>query len=257
MASHSFSEEQLNRYARHIVLPEVGGAGQQRLLDSHVFVIGAGGIGSPVLLYLAAAGVGTIEVIDDDTVDLSNLQRQILFGNPDIGTPKVEAAANSIHRINPGINVIVHQERLTTENAKTLLSNAEVIIDGSDNFPTRYLVNDTAYELRKPLVSGAMHRFEGQVTVFPNDHKPESPCYRCLYPEAPEPGLIPSCKEAGILGVVPGVIGSICATEAIKILLGKGDTLADRLLSYDALAMSFREFRIRRNAKCKLNGEGA
>lgn len=253
--SGDFTELQLERYARHIVLPKVGGKGQRRLLASRVFVVGAGGLGSPILMYLASAGVGTIEVIDDDLVDLSNLQRQIVHATPRVGTPKVESAARAIAEINPDVRVITHRERLTRHNALALFAHADLILDGSDNFPTRFLVNDAAWMLRKPLVSGAMFRFEGQVTVFPNDGGADSPCYRCVFPEPPPPGLVPTCQEAGIFGSIPGVIGSIQATEAIKILLGLGEPLAARLLLFDALEMRFREVRLHRDPACALNGD--
>lgn len=255
MSSHGFTPEQLDRYARHIILPQVGGKGQRRLLDSRVFVVGAGGLGSPVILYLAAAGVGTIEVIDADRVDASNLQRQVLHSTPRIGMEKVASAREAVAALNPDIQLIAHNELLTKDNALEKMKHADVVIDGSDNFPTRYLVNDVCWFLRKPLVSGAMHRFEGQATVFPMDGGADSPCYRCLFSEPPPPGLVPSCQEAGILGVVPGVIGSIQATEAIKLLLGIGEGLAGRLLVYEALTMKFREIRLRRDRRCALNGD--
>ncbi|MBI5154050.1 molybdopterin-synthase adenylyltransferase MoeB [Candidatus Poribacteria bacterium] len=250
-----FTEEQLQRYSRHIILPQVGGKGQRRLLESRVFVVGAGGLGSPVLLYLAAAGVGTIEIIDADRVDASNLQRQIVHTTARLGMDKTESARRAIAGINPDVRVMAHQELLTKANVLERFAAADVIVDGSDNFPTRYLVNDAAYRLRKPLVSGAMYRFEGQVTVFPNDGGAESPCYRCLFAEPPPPGTVPTCQEAGIFGCVPGVIGSIQATETIKLLLGIGETLAGRLLLYDALAMTWRELKLRRDPECALNGD--
>ncbi len=250
-----FTDEQLHRYARHIILPQVGGKGQRRLLDSSVLVVGAGGLGSPVLLYLAAAGVGTIHVVDADVVDLSNLQRQIVHTTGAIGRSKVESAADTIRAINPGVNVVTHREWLTAENAPGLFAQADVIVEGSDNFPTRYLVNDAAYMARKPLVSGAMFRFEGQVTVFPNDAGADSPCYRCLFPEPPPPDAVPTCQEAGILGCVPGVIGGIQANEVLKLLLGIGDSLAGRLLLFDALRMTFREVKLKRDPECALNGD--
>jgi len=250
-----FSEEQLERYARHIILPQVGGKGQRRLLDSRVLVVGAGGLGSPVLLYLAAAGVGKLDIIDFDLVDTSNLQRQVIHHTSDIGRPKAQSAAEAIRALNPDVEVIIHEKALLPENAMELFSRVDVIVEGSDNFPTRYLVNDAAFFARKPLVSGALFQFEGQVTVFPNDGGEESPCLRCLFPEPPEPGLVPSCQEAGILGAIPGIIGSMQATEVIKLLLGIGKPLAGRLLTLDALAMRWREIRLRRNPSCPLNGD--
>ncbi|MEQ8819936.1 MAG: molybdopterin-synthase adenylyltransferase MoeB [Sumerlaeia bacterium] len=250
-----FTPEQLDRYARHIVLPKVGGKGQKKLLDSRVFVIGAGGLGSPILLYLAAAGVGTLEIADMDRVDRSNLQRQIIHRSSTIGESKIESARAAIADLNPDVKVVAHERRVTARNAMELLANADVIVEGSDNFPTRYAVADAAFLLRKPLVSGAMFRFEGQVTVFPNDGGEDSPCYRCLFPEPPPAGAVASCQEAGIFGAVPGVIGSIQATETIKVLLGIGEPLIGRLLLFDALAMSFRSVKVRRNPKCALNGD--
>ncbi len=250
-----FTDEQLHRYARHIILPQVGGRGQRRLLDSSVLVVGAGGLGSPVLLYLAAAGVGTIHIIDADTVDLSNLQRQIVHTTERVGASKVDSASDMLRSINPDVKVIAHREWLSESNALKLFAQADVIVEGSDNFPTRYLVNDAAYMVRKPLVTGAMFRFEGQVTVFPNDGGADSPCYRCLFPEPPPPGAVPTCQEAGILGCVPGVIGSIQANEVIKLLLNIGDSLIGRLLVFDALRMAFREVKLKRDAECALNGD--
>ena len=249
------TDAQAERYARHVILPQVGGKGQRRLLASRVFVVGAGGLGSPAIMYLAAAGVGTIEVADFDNVDLSNLQRQIIHATHSIGTPKVESARESVAARNPDVEFIAHNERLTAANIMERIAHADVVIDGSDNFPTRFLVNDACWLARKPLVSGAMQRFEGQVTVFANDGGANSPCYRCLFPEPPPPGLVPSCQEAGILGVISGVVGSLQATEAIKLLLGIGDSLAGRLLVYDALGASFRTIKLRRDPKCALNGD--
>jgi adenylyltransferase/sulfurtransferase len=250
-----FTNEQIERYARHIILPQVGGKGQRRLLESRVLVVGAGGLGSPVLLYLAAAGVGTLDVVDFDVVDASNLQRQVIHSTAGIGRPKAHSAAEAIRRLNPDVNVVVHETALLPGNAVDLFAKADVIVEGSDNFPTRYLVNDAAYFARKPLVSGALFQFEGQVTVFPNDGGEDSPCLRCLFPEPPPPGLVPSCQEAGILGAIPGIIGSMQATEVLKLLLGVGQSLAGRLLTLDALAMRWREIRLRRNPRCPLNGD--
>ena len=252
---HNFTEQQLERYARHIILPQVGGKGQRRLLDSRVFVVGAGGLGSPVIMYLAAAGVGTIEVADADRVSLSNLQRQVLHATDRIGQPKIESAREAVAALNPDVKLIGHEEYLNKDNILERLSSADVVVEGSDNFATRFLVNDACHFLKKPLVSGAMFRFEGQVTVFPHDGAPDSPCYRCVFPEPPPPGLIPTCQEAGILGCVPGVIGSLQANEVIKLLLGTGDLLKGRLLIFDALAAGFREIKIQRDPACALNGD--
>lgn len=253
--SQRFSNDQLQRYSRHILLPQVGGRGQERLLGARVFVVGAGGLGSPAILYLAAAGVGTIEVADGDCVDLSNLQRQVLHGTPDVGTPKVESARQAVAAINPDVRFIGHREWLRQENILRLMADADVVVEGSDNFSTRFLVNDACRMLRKPLVSGALFRFEGQISVFPNDGGADSPCYRCLFPEPPPPGLIPTCAEAGILGSVAGVIGTLQATEVLKLLLGIGETLAGRLVVADLLAMRFREVRLHRDPDCPLCGD--
>jgi molybdopterin/thiamine biosynthesis adenylyltransferase len=255
LPAERFTNEQIERYARHIILPQVGGKGQRRLLGSRVLVVGAGGLGSPVLLYLAAAGVGTIDIIDFDVVDASNLQRQVIHTTADLGRPKAISAAESIRALNPDVNVVVHEDALLPSNALELFRACDVIVEGSDNFPTRYLVNDAAHLARKPLVSGALFQFEGQVTVFPNDGGADSPCLRCLFPEPPAPGLIPSCQEAGIFGVVPGIIGSMQAAEVIKLLLGIGKPLAGRMLTLDALAMKWREIKLRRNPRCPLNGD--
>lgn len=255
MASNTFTNDQLHRYARHIILPQVGGRGQQRLLGARVAVVGAGGLGSPALLYLAAAGVGTLDVIDADRVDISNLQRQVLHTTERVGEWKTASAAAAIGALNPDVRLVEHRAWLTAANALDVLASADVILDGSDNFPTRYLVNDAAFLLKKPLVSGAMFRFEGQVTIFPNDGADDAPCYRCLFPDPPPPDLIPSCQEAGILGCVPGVLGSMMACETVKLLLGVGESLRGRLLLFDALAMRTREVKLRRNPRCTLNGE--
>jgi adenylyltransferase/sulfurtransferase len=249
--STSFSDEQVRRYSRHILLPEVGGVGQRRLLQSRVLVIGAGGLGSPVVMYLAAAGVGTIGVVDFDSVEVSNLQRQVIHGTSDIGRPKVESAAETARDINPDVNIESHQVRLTSQNAFDLIGQYDVVVDACDNFPTRYLANDACVLLGKPLVHGAIYRFDGQTTVF----KPGEGCYRCLFPAPPPPGAVPSCAEAGVLGVLPGIIGTIQATEVIKLLLGIGETLAGRLLIFDALNMDFRDIRLRRNPACPVCGD--
>ena len=248
----SFTPSQRRRYSRHFLLPEVGEAGQQKLLESKVLLIGAGGLGSPAGLYLAAAGIGTIGIIDDDVVDESNLQRQILHTTAFIGKPKVESAAATINALNPDVRVVPHIERLNPNNAFTILGAYDVIVDGSDNFSTRYLVNDVSVLLNIPVVHGSIFRFEGQATVFDPER---GPCYRCIFPEPPPPELAPNCSEAGVLGVLPGVIGLIQATETIKVILGIGETLVGRLLAYDALDMRFRELRIPKDPECPMCGE--
>jgi molybdopterin/thiamine biosynthesis adenylyltransferase/rhodanese-related sulfurtransferase len=245
--------EQETRYSRHVLLPEVGIEGQHKLLKSKVVCIGAGGLGSPSSMYLAAAGVGTLGMIDDDIVDASNLQRQILHGTDRLGTPKVESAERTIKNLNPDVKVDKHRARLTSDNALELLAPYDVIIDGADNFATRYLVNDVALRLGKPVIHASIFRFEGQLTVFPANG---APCYRCLYPEPPPPEDAPSCAEGGVLGVLPGIMGVLQATEAIKLILGLGQTLAGRLLVYDALATKFRELKLRRDPKCPTCGDG-
>lgn len=245
-----FSEEQIRRYARHILLREVGGVGQEKLLESKVLVIGAGGLGSPLILYLAAAGVGTIGVIDDDVVDLSNLQRQIAHTNDRIGVSKVESAAKAVAAINPDVKVIAHKQRLTVDNARALIADYDVVADGSDNFPTRFLVNDACFFAGKTLVSAAVLRFDGQLSTF----KPGGPCYRCLYPAPPPPGQIPSCDEAGVLGAVAGVLGTLQATEVLKEIIGIGEGMAGRLLIYDALSAAMRHVRIKPDPACPLCG---
>ena len=245
--------EQSLRYARHTMLPEVGEAGQVKLLQSKVLCLGAGGLGSPSGLYLAAAGVGTIGFVDDDVVDASNLQRQILHATDRVGLPKVESARRAIAGLNPDVKVIPHQTRLSSENVLDIIKDYDLIVDGADNFPTRYLLNDAALKLGKPVVHASIYRFEGQVTAFiPN----EGPCYRCLYPSPPPADMAPSCQEAGVLGVLCGVIGSLQANEAIKILLGIGKPLAGRLLMFDALGLKFREMKLRRDPTCPTCGEG-
>lgn len=248
-----FTEEQVRRYARHIILPGIGADGQRRLLDARVLVIGAGGLGSPVAMYLAAAGVGTLGVLDFDRVDESNLQRQILHDTSDVGRPKVESAVSRLRAINPGIEVVPYDTLLSSANAFDVLRGWDVVVDGTDNFPVRYLVNDATQMLGIPLVYGSIHQFDGQATVFlPGD---SAPCYRCLFPEPPPPGVVPSCAEGGVFGVLPGIVGSIQATEAIKLLTGLGDTLAGRLLIFDALRMDFTEVRVRRDASCPVCGD--
>lgn len=241
------SPEQRQRYARHLVLPEVGEEGQRRLLNSSVAIVGAGGLGSPVALYLAAAGVGTLAIIDFDEVDASNLQRQILHGVDRIGRAKVESARQTLQSINPDVDVVAQRHRLTADNALSLLSGYDLIVDGADNFPTRYLINDASLHLRTPVVHGSIFRFEGQASVF---HPYVGPCYRCLFPMPPPPEFAPNCAEAGVLGVLPGIIGSIQAMEVIKILLNIGEPLIGRLLVYDALDQAFTDVMVRRDPDC-------
>jgi thiazole biosynthesis adenylyltransferase ThiF len=250
-----FTEEQIKRYARHIILPEVGGKGQEKLLNSKVLVIGAGGLGSPAILYLAAAGVGTIGIVDFDVVDLSNLQRQIIHNTERVGTPKVESARRTVEMLNPDVKVITYNTRISKENIMDIIKDYDVVLDGTDNFPTRFLINDACYFAGKPLVSAAMLRFEGQVSVFDFRMKEQSPCYRCLFPEPPPPGLVPSCQEAGILGSIGGIMGCIQATEAIKLILGIGEPLVGKLLIMDALSMDFRKVKLRKDPNCPLCGE--
>lgn len=250
----TLSPEQRNRYQRHLLLPEVGDAGQQKLLESKVLLLGAGGLGSPAALYLAAAGVGTLGIIDMDVVDASNLQRQILHNLDRVGERKVDSAKKTLTSLNPDVRVVTYDVRLGADNVLEILDGYDVIVDGTDNFPTRYLVNDAALLLRIPVVHGSIFRFEGQATVF-NPYK--GPCYRCLVPEPPPPELAPSCAEAGVLGVLPGIIGSIQAMEAIKLLLDLGEPLVGRLLAYDALEQSFRTFKVNRDPDCPACADGA
>jgi len=245
--------DQETRYSRHTLLPEVGIDGQKKLLKTKVVCIGAGGLGSPSSMYLAAAGIGTLGLIDDDVVDASNLQRQILHGTDRLQTPKVDSAEKTLTNLNPDVRVEKHRARLTSANAIDLLGRYDVIIDGADNFATRYLVNDVALKLAKPVIHASIFRFEGQITVFPAQG---SPCYRCLYPQPPPPEEAPSCAEGGVLGVLPGTMGVLQATEAIKVILGLGDTLAGRLLVYDAIKTRFRELKLRRDPKCPTCGDG-
>ena len=245
------TKEELQRYARHLILPEVGPEGQAKLKAARVAVVGAGGLGSPVSLYLAAAGVGTIGLVDFDVVDATNLHRQILFGTSDVGRPKLEAAAARLNDINPNVRIVRFEERLTSENALRILADFDVVADGTDNFPTRYLVNDACVLLGKPNVYASIFRFEGQASVFWAKH---GPCYRCLYAEPPPPGLVPSCAEGGVLGVLPGLIGTIQASETIKLLLSAGEPLIGRLLLVDALGMRFRELKVRKNPDCAICG---
>ena len=250
----TLSAEQRNRYQRHLMLPEVGEIGQQKLLESRVLLLGAGGLGSPAALYLAAAGVGTLGVIDMDVVDESNLQRQVLHNVDRIGERKVDSAKKTLTALNPDVNVVTYDVRLGADNILDIIDGYDVIVDGTDNFPTRYLVNDASLLKRIPVVHGSIFRFEGQATVFAPY---EGPCYRCMIPEPPPAELAPSCAEAGVLGVLPGIIGSIQAMEAIKVLLGLGETLAGRLLAYDALEESFRTFKVNRDPECPACGENA
>jgi len=250
-----FSESQVQRYARHILLKEVGGTGQTKLLDAKVLMIGAGGLGSPVAMYLAAAGVGTIGIIDDDAVDLSNLQRQILHDTASVGQPKVASAQKTIARLNPDVNVTAHHERLTAKNAPALFADYDIIADGSDNFPTRFLVNDASFFAKRPLVSAAILRFDGQVATFKAfEAGDDRPCYRCLFREPPPAGLIPTCSEAGVLGALCGVIGSLQATEVLKEILGIGESLSGSLLICDALGTTFRKVKLNRDPECPLCG---
>src|SRR6516164_8568384 len=251
-ADVTLSPQEVARYSRHLIMPEVGMDGQKRLKAASVLLIGAGGLGSPLGLYLAAAGVGRIGLVDFDVVDYSNLQRQVLHGTPDVGRPKLQSARDRLAAINPEVQIDLYETRLTSANALSLFAPYDIIIDGTDNFPTRYLVNDACVLLDKPNVYGSIFRFDGQASVF---WPPHGPCYRCLYPEPPPPGEVPSCAEGGVLGILPGLIGCIQATEAVKLILGKGEPLIGRLLLYDALAMSFREFKVRRNPKCPVCGD--
>jgi adenylyltransferase/sulfurtransferase len=245
--------EEIRRYSRHLILPEVGLAGQKKICSTSVVCIGAGGLGSPIAMYLAAAGIGKIGVVDFDTVDFSNLQRQIIHGTPDVGRSKAESARDTIKRINPNVEVVLHNTRISSENALEILAQYDIVVDGTDNFPTRYLTNDACVLLKKPNVYGSIFRFEGQASVFA-PHL-DGPCYRCLYPEPPPPGMVPSCAEGGVLGVLPGIVGTIQATEILKLALGKGSSLIGRLLLFNALEMKFREVRLRRDPKCPLCGE--
>ncbi len=248
----AFTEQQIERYSRHIILPEVGGKGQRKLLDARVLIVGAGGLGSPVGLYLAAAGVGTIGVVDSDAVEMSNLQRQVLHATPDLGRPKCLSAREAMASINPDVTVVPHDLRLSSENTLDVIQDYEIVVDGSDNFPTRYLVNDACVMSGKPLSHAGILRFEGQVTtILPG----QGPCYRCLYPEPPPPGMVPSCQQAGILGATAGVAGTIQASEVLKLILGIGDPLVGRLLLYNGLEMTFREVPVLRQPDCPVCGD--
>jgi adenylyltransferase/sulfurtransferase len=251
-ATESLTNEEILRYSRHLIMPEVGMEGQLKLKKAKVLLIGTGGLGAPLGLYLAAAGVGQLGLVDFDVVDFTNLQRQVTFGSSDVGKPKSEAARARLSNLNPDIQVQAFETKLTSANALELFRDFDIIVDGTDNFPTRYLVNDACVLLGKPNVYGSIFRFEGQVTIF---GMPGGPCYRCLYPEPPPPGLVPSCAEGGVLGVLPGIVGSIQAMETIKLILGSGRNLTGRLLLFDALEMGFREFKLRKNPKCPMCGE--
>ncbi len=242
---------QVKRYSRHIIMPQVGSSGQRKLLNASVLIVGAGGLGSPIAVYLSLAGVGTIGIVDFDTVDVTNLQRQILHQNDDVGRPKVQSAVETLNAYNPDINVITHEVPITSANAMDIIPNYDVIINGADNFPARYLVNDASYLAGKPLVDGSILLFDGQATTY----LPGKGCYRCLFPEPPPPGEVPSCAEAGVLGVLPGMVGTIQATEAAKVIMGVGETLTGRLLLIDALDMEFRTVKLRRNPECPLCGD--
>ncbi|HYE50562.1 MAG TPA: molybdopterin-synthase adenylyltransferase MoeB [Azospirillaceae bacterium] len=249
------SDSQIERYARHIMLREVGGTGQARLLSSSVLVVGAGGLGSPLLLYLAAAGVGRLGVIDDDAVDLSNLQRQVLHDTASVGTPKVDSALARLKAINPDVTVEAHRARLTRANVAELVASYDLVADGSDNFATRFLLNDACYLWHRPLVSAAMLRFDGQLSTFKAHLGHPHPCYRCVFREPPPPGMVPSCAEGGILGALAGAVGSLQAVEVLKELLGIGEGLSGRLLLYDALATAFRTIKVNRDPDCPLCGD--
>ena len=242
---------QVQRYSRHIIMPQVGSAGQRKLLEAKVLMVGAGGLGSPISIYLTLAGVGTVGIVDFDTVDVTNLQRQILHQNDDIGRPKVQSARETLLSYNPDVNVIIHEEPLLSDNAMEIMADYDVIINGADNFPARYLVNDAAYLSGKPLVDGSILLFDGQATVY----IPGQGCYRCLFPTPPPPGEVPSCAEAGVLGVLPGLVGTIQATETVKLIMGLGESLSGRLLIIDAMDMSFRTLKMRRNPDCPLCGD--
>src|SRR5580704_10833928 len=247
----SLSKEEILRYSRHLIMPEVGMEGQLKLKNAKVLCIGTGGLGAPLGLYLAAAGVGKLGIVDFDVVDNTNLQRQVLFGSNDVGKPKIVAAADRLRDLNPAIQIDTFETHLTSENALEIFKDYDIIVDGTDNFPTRYLVNDACVILGKPNVYGSIFRFEGQITVFAY---PGGPCYRCLYPEPPPPGLVPSCAEGGVLGVLPGIVGAIQAAETLKLIIGKGEPLVGRLLLFDALAMRFRELKLRKNPDCPVCG---
>lgn len=247
----TLTPEQVKRYSRHLIMNDVGSSGQRKLLDAKVLILGAGGLGSPSAIYLALAGVGTIGLVDFDVVDLSNLQRQVLHHTSDVGRSKLESARDNIKAYNPDINVVLHETRLESDNAMEIIGNYDMVINGADNFATRYLVNDACYLLNKPLIDGSILIFDGQSTVF----TPGNGCYRCLFPSPPPPGMVPNCAEAGVLGALTGLVGSIQSTEALKYILGIGESLESRLLIIDALSMTFREFKLKRNPNCPLCGD--
>jgi sulfur-carrier protein adenylyltransferase/sulfurtransferase len=251
-AHDDLDRDEILRYSRHLIMPEVGLEGQRRLKAARVLIVGAGGLGSPASMYLAAAGVGTLGLVDFDVVDPTNLQRQLLHGDADVGRPKLESARDRLTAVNPHVEIVLHPLRLTSENAMEVIRDYDLVVDGTDNFPTRYLVNDACALLGKPNVYGSIFRFEGQVSVF---DAARGPCYRCLFREPPPPGLVPSCAEGGVLGVLPGIIGSMQALEAIKLIIGKGDSLVGRLLLFDALKLTWRELRLRKNPECPVCGE--
>ena len=248
----ALTQDEILRYSRHLIMPEVGVEGQEKLKAAKVLLIGTGGLGSPAALYLAAAGVGTLGLIDFDVVDFSNLQRQIIHSTRGVNKPKVESAKERLAEINPNVNVVTYNERLSKDNALRILKDYEIVLDGTDNFQTRYLVNDACVFTKKPFVYGSIFRFDGQATVF---YPGKGPCYRCLFAEPPPPGMVPSCAEGGVLGILPGVIGVIQATEVVKLIIGKGEPLIGRLMLYDALKMNFREVKFRRNPKCPVCGD--
>jgi sulfur-carrier protein adenylyltransferase/sulfurtransferase len=247
------NNDEIRRYSRHLILPEVGLSGQKKICSTSVLCIGAGGLGSPIALYLAAAGIGKLGILDFDAVDFSNLQRQIVHTMADVGRPKTDSARETIQGLNPNVEVVLHSTRITSDNALDIIGQYDIVVDGTDNFPTRYLTNDACVLLKKPNVYGSIFRFEGQASVFAPHLG--APCYRCLYPEPPPPGMVPSCAEGGVLGVLPGIIGCIQATEILKIALGKGNLLTGRLLLFNALDMKFRELKLRRDPKCPVCGE--
>ena len=245
------SPDQVKRYSRHIIMSDVGSRGQRKLMQAKVLILGAGGLGSPSAIYLSLAGVGTVGLVDFDVVDLSNLQRQILHHTEDVGRPKLQSARDTIHAFNPDVNVVLHETRLESHNAMEIISQYDMVVNGADNFATRYLINDACYLAGKPLVDGSILIFDGQATVF----IPGQGCYRCLFPSPPPPGMVPNCAEAGVLGALTGLVGSIQATEALKLILGIGESLSSRLLLIDALSMNFREVKIKRNPACPLCGD--
>ncbi len=248
----SLSQEEVLRYSRHLIMPEVGVEGQEKLKNASILLIGCGGLGSPLGLYLSAAGIGRLGLVDFDLIDFTNLQRQVMFATQDVGRPKAEVAKERIGQINPNVQVTVYREKFSSENAMKIIKDYDIVIDGTDNFPTRYLVNDACVFLKKPNVYGSIFRFEGQATIFWGE---KGPCYRCLYPEPPPPGMVPSCAEGGVLGILPGIIGLLQATEAIKLILGKGDPMIGRLLLFNALDMKFREVKLQKDPECPVCGK--